>query len=199
MLWLFRVWDYAWVLRALLLELSRWKIRFIREFNPVKSHQDGQWMWSIVNALCQTPPLSSVLRLPPASLLGTQPSIQTRASWPTSTCEMLVPWYITYTSLCSMSVCFLLGKNESLALLFMSILILELVICCLTSLHHKTEPVLLFSVHWWPSVIAWTPAAAKFSKDSITFKIPRCDSYLPNGTKPIISFLYSYKIMHSPL
>lgn len=27
----------------LLLELSRWQICFILEFNPVKSRQDGQW------------------------------------------------------------------------------------------------------------------------------------------------------------
>lgn len=40
MLWLFRV---RGVLSMYLLELSRWQICFIQEFNPVKSRQDGQW------------------------------------------------------------------------------------------------------------------------------------------------------------
>lgn len=47
----------------LLLELSRWQICFIQEFNPVKSRQDGQWTRSIVNPVCQALPLGSVLQL----------------------------------------------------------------------------------------------------------------------------------------
>lgn len=47
----------------LLLELSRWQICFIQEFNPVKSCQDGQWTRSIVNPVCQALPLGSVLQL----------------------------------------------------------------------------------------------------------------------------------------
>lgn len=47
----------------LLLELSRWQICFIEEFNPVKSRQDGQRTRSIVNPVCQALPLGSVLQL----------------------------------------------------------------------------------------------------------------------------------------